>query len=230
MSRLDAIIAMHTKDYSPPKKDRVVPYWGFYPRRQRKMTMPTLRKDVKSRPGFYKNPLNDFKHKLNQSARLWADYNDYEWSDRLRTSFGKLWQKLFDSEGNLRFTCEAIDTEHKNLLAWNLEWQGPGQAPFTETDDGTLIKAFPSIVVLLLDDTIENIDGRNEHYREATKLVKDDAFMVNHPFILCAVNIDSAYFGQDRVHSIVSPILDTMRIALDLEIYDLPVEKTQYQF
>ena len=227
-SRLDAIIAMHSKDYVRPIEEICSSMWGFLPSQMRKISMRELRKDVKSRPGFYKNPLEGFTHKLHQSARLWAEYHDLDWSSKLQTSFDKIWTNLLNDEGNLRFSCEPIEIVDKKqrLLAWKLEWKGPGQSPMSETDDGTLIKAFPAIAVLLLDNTIELIDGSCEHFMEIEELttVKTKDLLEIHPFILHAVNSNMPYSGKESIHVPISPVLDIMSIALNVDIYHNLIE------
>ncbi|MAZ97655.1 MAG: hypothetical protein CMP53_09060 [Flavobacteriales bacterium] len=226
MSRIDAIIAMHSKDYSPQEKEVPTPILGFVPRKMRTIDVRGLKKDVKSRPGFYKDPLEGFMHKLQQSARLWAEYHDMDWSAKLRSSFDKIWNNLLNDEGNLRFNCKPIEIEDKRLLAWNLEWNGPGQSPMSETDDGTLIKAFPAIAVLLLDNTIELIDGSCEHFMEIEELttVKTKDLLEVHPFILHAVNSNMPYSGKESIQVPISPVLDIMRVALNVDMYHSLIE------
>ena len=226
MSRIDAIIAMHSKDYSPQEPEVPTPILGFVPRKMRTIDVRGLKKDVKSRPGFYKDPLEDFMHKLQQSARLWAEYHDMDWSSKLQSSFDKIWNNLLNDEGNLRFNCKPIEVEDKRLLAWNLEWTGPGQSPLSETDDGTLIKAFPAIAILLLDNTIELIDGSCEHFMEIEELttVKTEDLLEVHPFILHAVNSNMPYSGTESIQVQISPILDIMRVALNVDMYHNLIE------
>lgn len=224
--RLDAIMAMHRKDYSPKPIEVPAPILGFVPRKMRKMTMRGLKKDVKSRPGFYKDPLEGFMHKLQQSARLSAEFEGIDWSTKLQSSFDKIWNNLLNDEGNLRFSCKPIELEDKRLLAWNLEWNGPGQSPMSETDDGTLIKAFPAIAVLLLDNTIELLDGRCEHFMEIEELttVKTQDLLEVHPFILHAVNSNMPYSGKESIHVPISPVLDIMRVALNVDMLHNMIE------
>lgn len=224
--RLDAIMAMHRKDYSPKPIEVPAPILGFVPRKMRKMTMRGLKKDVKSRPGFYKDPLEGFMHKLQQSARLSAEFEGIDWSTKLQSSFDKIWNNLLNDEGNLRFSCKPIELEDKRLLAWNLEWNGPGQSPMSETDDGTLIKAFPAIAVLLLDNTIELLDGRCEHFMEIEELttVKTEDLLEVHPFILHAVNSNMPYSGKESIHVPISPVLDIMRVALNVDMLHNMIE------
>jgi len=226
--RIDAIIAMHSKDYTKPIDDVPMPVLGFVPRKMRKMTMRGLKKDVKSRPGFYKDPLEGFTHKLRQSARLWAEYHDLDWSDKLQSSFNKIWLSLTNDEGNLRFSCEPMEIVDKKqrLLAWKLEWKGPGQSPMSETDDGTLIKAFPAIAVLLLDNTIELIDDRYEHFMEIEELttVKTEDLLQVHPFILHAVNSNMPHSGKESIQIPISPVLDIMRVALNVDMCHVLIE------
>jgi hypothetical protein len=92
--RLDAIMAMHRKDYSPKPIEVPAPILGFVPRKMRKMNNLELKKDVKSRPGFYKDPLEGFMHKLQQSARLSAEFEGIDWSDKLQSSFDKIWNQF----------------------------------------------------------------------------------------------------------------------------------------
>lgn len=226
MSRIDAIIAMHTRDYNQPSEEGTLPIWGFVPRKMRNINMRALRKDVKKRPKFYREPLADFTHKLKQSAKLWAEYHDMDWSEKLQSSFEEIWLDSFDDEGNLRFDCNAIETEDKRLLAWELHWKGPGQCPMSETDDGSLIKAFPAIAVLLLDNTIELRDDYFEHFLELQELTKtkiEDIVNV-HPFIINSVNSNMPHNGIDSIHVPISPVLDTMSIALNVDIYHILIE------
>lgn len=188
--------------------------------------MRALRKDVKKRPKFYKEPLADFTHKLKQSAMLWAEYHDMDWSGKLQGSFEKIWLNSFDDEENLRFDCKAIKTEDKRILAWELHWKGPGQCPMSETDDGSLIKAFPAIAVLLLDNTIELQDSLCEHFMEMEELTKTKMKdIVNvHPFIINSVNSNMPHNGIDSIHVPISPVLDIMSIALNVDIYHILIE------
>ena len=224
--RLDAIMAMHRKDYSPKPIEVPAPILGFVPRKMRKMNNLGLKKDVKSRPGFYKDPLEGFMHKLQQSARLSAEFEGIDWSTKLQSSFDKIWNNLLNDEGNLRFSCKPIELEDKRLLAWNLEWNGPGQSPMSETDDGTLIKAFPAIAVLLLDNTIELLDGRCEHFMEIEELttVKTEDLLEVHPFILHAVNSNMPHSGKESIHVPISPVLDIMRVALNVDMLHNMIE------
>ena len=226
MSRIDAIIAMHTRDYTKPTEEGTRPIWGFVPRKMRNINMRALKNDVKKRPKFYKEPLADFTHKLKQSAMLWAEYHNMDWSEELQISFEKIWLNSFDDEGNLRFDCKAIETNDRRILAWDLHWKGPGQCPMSETDDGSLIKAFPAIAVLLLDNTIELRDELFEHFLEMQELTKtqmEDIVNV-HPFILNAVNSNMPHHGKESIHVPLSPVLDRMSIALNVDIYHILIE------
>ena len=220
--RLDAIMAMHRKDYSPKPIEVSAPILGFVPRKMRKMNNLELKKDVKSRPGFYKDPLEGFTHKLQQSARLSAEFEGIDWSPKLNNKFKKIWNNLLNDKGDLRFSCEPIEIVDKKqrLLAWNLEWNGPGQSPMSETHDGTRIKAFPAIAVLLLDNTIELLDGRCEHFMEIEELttVKTEDLLEVHPFILHAVNSNMPHSGKESIHVPISPVLDIMRVALNVDM------------
>ena len=96
----------------------------------------------------------------------------------------------------------------------------------SETDDGSLIKAFPAIAVLLLDNTIELRDEHFEHFLEMEELTKTKMKdIVNvHPFIINSVNSDMPHNGIDSIHVPISPVLDSMSIALNVDIYHILIE------
>ena len=226
-SRLDAIIAMHTQDYDHATDDDDAPlYWGFYPRNLEKKTIEELKKDVKIRRNYYRNPLLDFRVKLENAARRWMKYYDIDWSDKALRQFDSLWENCFDDKGNLRFQCEMIETQDPRLLAWSFEWTGPGQAPLTNTNNMGLIKAMPCIVVLFLQDWLSPRDGQYEHFEEAEKLTKVliEDMVPSHPYVLSATNSENRHRGEDTTHVPISMVLDTMSIALELDIYNLPIE------
>jgi len=235
-SRLDAIIAMHTGEYDHNKdnKDQAPFYWGFYPRNMEKKTIQQIKKDVKERPDYYNNPLYDFHSKLENAAKRWLQYYTVDWNEKAKSHFNSIWNNVYDDKGNLRFTCEILETNDPRILAWKLEWNGPGQTPLTNTKDLGMIKALPAVVVLFLDNTVNvnedgaivMLDGTYEHFLEAEEdWLKTDFedFIKAHPFVLTAVNSDNKYSGLNSTEVPVSMVLDTMSIALEIDIYNLPI-------
>lgn len=232
-NRLDAIIAMHTGkyDHNTDDKDQAPFYWGFYPRNMEKKTIQQIKKDVKKRPDYYNNPLYDFHSKLENAAKRWLQYYDVDWNEKAKSHFNSIWESVYDSEGNLRFTCETLETTDPRLLAWKLEWNGPGQAPLTNTENLGMIKALPAVVVLFLDDVLHlndegmtPLDGTYEHLENAQELTKStrDELIEPHPYVVIAVNSHNMYAGVNSTQVPVSMVLDTMSIALELDVYNLP--------
>jgi hypothetical protein len=154
-----------------------------------------------------------------------------DWNEKAKSHFNSIWKSVYDSKGNLRFTCETLETTDPRLLAWKLEWNGPGQAPLTNTENLGMIKALPAVVVLFLDDVLHlndegmtPLDGTYEHLENAQELTKStrDELIEPHPYVVIAVNSHNMYAGVNSTQVPVSMVLDTMSIALELDVYNLP--------
>ena len=79
---------------------------------------------------------------------------------------------------------------------------------------------------MFLQDWLSPIDGQYEHFEEAEKLTKvlTVDMVPNHPYVLSATNSENKFRGENTTHTPISMVLDTMCIALELDIYNLPIK------